>query len=150
MASRMFSRLHPPGHVFDFTVRDHVREPHKPPTPPVSLARPQLPRRPRSPSRRRCFPKGTWHCSAARHCQVLGAKAEEASSDEHELEELEDDEWRIATGKHGRHAVPDLDPALKMASAIDQMPPGATDLFGDLDLLPAPSQQGARSLQRRL
>ena len=59
--------------------------------------------------------------------------------------DLEDDEWRIATGKRGRGTPsPDLDPALKMLrGAIDQMPPGATDLFGDpLFDLPPPAPRG--------
>lgn len=63
-------------------------------------------------------------------------------SDQESEDERRDDEWRIATGKRGRDTPsPIMDPALKMLrTAIDQMPPGATDLFGDpvLNLPPPP------------
>ena len=78
---------------------------------------------------------------AAEASSIQGQLSDRESEDELR-EELKDDEWRIATGKRGRDTPsPDLDPALKMLrGAIDQMPPGSTDLFGDpvFDLPPLP------------
>lgn len=79
---------------------------------------------------------------------VASTSATRASSpsDQSQNSELDDDEWRIATGKRGRGTPsPELDPALKMLrGAIDQMPPGATDLFGDpvFNLPPPPPRGG--------
>ena len=112
---------------FDLSVREHVRAPSPP------SAAPDLP--PERPTVAALF--------------QVAKEAPRIPSEPPSSEDEKDDEWRIATGKRGRGTPsPELDPALKMLrGAIDQMPPGATDLFGDpmFDLPPMPQPAAGSS-----